>query len=76
MLASTMVPASASATKKMKIRKSATSDVSRASGYWPRNSKSATVAPPSGRAPVLEPRRSKAPGEIPALLDVERGQPL
>ncbi len=39
-----MVPASAPATKKIKIRKSATINVSRASGYWPRNSKSATAA--------------------------------
>jgi hypothetical protein len=43
MLPSTMVPASAPATKKIKTRKSATSDVSRASGYWPRNSKSAML---------------------------------
>src|SRR5215212_792132 len=45
MLPSTIVPASAPATKKMKTRKSATSDVSRASGYCPRNSNSAMAAP-------------------------------
>src|SRR3712207_3353017 len=45
MLPSTMVPASAPATKKIKTRKSATSEVSRASGYWPRNSNSAMAAP-------------------------------
>ena len=51
-----MVPASAPATKKIQTRKIAKSDVTRASGYWARNSKSATaslvaaaalIAPPS-----------------------------